>query len=249
MKLHWVDSGASTSGFEWVGGDTVDRTSGALLESMVGADNFKRIWWIEKALEAARHVARVKLPNGAATGFLVGKDILMTNNHVLENEQDARNAKIQFNYQMRADDMPAQIDEWLCDPEEMFKTDHSLDYTIVKIKKKDGKDAGEVWGSFGLQHAATVNEGQRVNIIQHPQGRFKEIAFRDNQVKAVKNTYIQYITDTERGSSGSPVLDDWFNVVALHSRSVRDPKCPYRWYRNQGHRIEAILDDIGRPIY
>ncbi len=248
MKLYWIDSGANVGGFKWTGGDTVDRANGALVESIIGDENFKRIWWLEKALAASKHIARVKLAGGSATGFLIGNDIFMTNNHVFEDEQDAKNSKLQFNYRMLGDGAQAPIDEWRCDPEEMFKTNPELDYSIVKVKKKSGKDAGEVWGHFDLRHNQTVYEGQRVNIIQHPRGRYMEIAFRDNQVKAVEDSYVQYITDTDYGSSGSPVLDDWFNVVALHNQRVRDPNYPSRWHRNQGFKVEAILEDAAELI-
>lgn len=248
MRPHWINSGADLGGFRWEGGDTVDRDTGLVIEAVIGDENFKNIWWLEKALQAAKHVARVKLSAGSATGFLIAEDILMTNNHVFEDEQDARNAKLQFNYRMLADGNRAEEDVWECDPDQMFRTNPALDYSIVKIKEKNGQNAGEVWGFFNLRHGARVIENQRVNIIQHPRGRFQEIAFRDNQVKAVGDTYIQYITDTDYGTSGSPVLDDWFNVVALHNQRVRDPNSPYRWYRNQGYQVDAILNDAGALI-
>lgn len=243
MKVHWVMSGMSSRGIDWAGGDTIDRTTGDLLEVLIDEPNFKNIWWLEKAIAAAKSVARVKLPGGSATGFLVGKDVFMTNNHVFENEHDAKAAKLEFNYRLLVDDNPATRDVWECDPEAMFKTNPDLDYTIVKVKKKNGTNAGDTWGALSLRHGASVRENQRVNIIQHPQGRFKEIAFRDNHIKAVTETYMQYITDTDYGSSGSPVFDDRFNVVALHNQRVPDPNNPHRWYRNQGFRVQAILND------
>lgn len=227
---------------------TVHRDTGMLVEAIIGEPNFKAIWWLERALTAARSVARVKLPGGSATGFLIGPDAFMTNNHVFESELDAKNAVLQFNYRLLADGTPAGRDEWKCDPDDMFKTNPDLDYSIVRVKKKDEKKAGEVWGDFNLRHGVTVAVNQRVNVIQHPQGRFQEIAFRDNQVKAVEEKYIQYLTDTDYGTSGSAVFDDYFNVVALHNQRVRDPNNPGRWHRNQGFRIGAIVADAGDLI-
>jgi len=247
MNPHWIDSGARPKGFEWTGGKTLDSNTGRLVEAVIGEPNFRNIWWLEEALKAAQSVARVRLPAGSATGFLVGPDIFMTNNHVFENEQDAKNARLQFNYRRLADDTPAVVDVWECDPDEMFKTNPELDYSIVKVKKKDEKNAGDIRGCFNLRHGVTISVNQRVNIIQHPRGMFQQIAFRDNQVKDVRDKYIQYITDTDYGTSGSPVLDDWFHVVALHNQRVRDPDTD-RWYRNQGYRVEAILDDVGNLI-
>ncbi len=248
MKWHWLMSGSSKSGFKWTGGETIDREFGVLVEAVIGEPNFKNIWWMEKALQASKAVARVKLPAGSATGFLIAPDILMTNNHVFENKEDAADATIQFNYRLIADGSPAPVDEWECNPDELFKTNPSLDYSIVRLKAKGDKKAGDTHGFFNLRHGVDAVANQRVNIIQHPGGRFQEIAFRDNLIKDVADTYIQYLTDTDYGSSGSPVLDDWFNVIALHNQRVRDPNDPYRWYRNQGFRVTAILSDAGNLI-
>lgn len=248
MDSMWVSSGFSPEGFDWEGGNTVDVSTGALFEALLGPPNYKSIWWLEKAIEASKKVCRIRMANGSATGFVISDDILITNNHVFGSKDDARTAQLQFDYRMLSNGTAAPVDEWECEPDAMFQTNPALDYTIVRVKKKNNKNVGEVRGKFNLRHGSTVSRNQRVNIIQHPQGRFQEIAFRDNQVKLITDHYIQYLTDTDYGSSGSPVLDDFFNVVALHNQRVPDPSNPYRWYRNQGYRIEAILQDAGGLI-
>jgi len=92
----------------------------------------------------------------------------MTNNHVFEDEEDARVAKLQFNYRLCADGTLAPVDVWECDPDEMFKTNPDLDYSIVNVKKKDGKNASDIWGHFDLRHSVILSKNRRVNIIQHP---------------------------------------------------------------------------------
>ena len=250
MKAHWIINNGPPGGFPWVGQSSVKAEADARWEAVIDDPNFKAIWWLRNAIEVSNSVARVKLPAGSATGFLITANILMTNNHVFENKTDAANAKLQFNYQLLADGSPAKVDEWTCDPDSLFKTSEDLDYSVVRVATKNGKEAGEVWGSLNLRHGATVSVGQRVNIVQHPQGRFKEIAFRDNQVMAANDDepFIQYLTDTDYGTSGSPVFDDWFNVVALHNQRVPDPQNPHRWYRNQGFRVDAILRDAASAI-
>jgi len=248
MNSMWVISGVSPTGFEWKGGNTINVSTGGLYEYVVGHPNFKNVWWLEKAIEASKRVCRIRMANGSATGFVISDDILITNNHVFGNKDDARSAKLQFDYRMHADGTASKVDEWKCDPDDMFKTNPSLDYSIVRVKKKNSKNVGSVRGKFDLRHGVSVSKNQRVNIIQHPQGRFQEIAFRDNQVKLVADKYIQYLTDTDYGSSGGPVCDDYFNVVALHNQRVADPSHPHRWYRNQGYLVEAILQDAGTLI-
>ncbi|MEW8462015.1 MAG: hypothetical protein AB2653_17045, partial [Candidatus Thiodiazotropha endolucinida] len=59
---------------------------------------------------------------------------------------------------------------------------------------------------------------------------------------------LHYFTDTRRGSSGSPVMDDAWQVVALHksARRVSDVKYQGRSsaFVNVGTRISAIVDHI-----
>ncbi|MEM6522446.1 MAG: serine protease [Bacteroidota bacterium] len=244
MNIQWINSGISRAGFDWQAGSIIDVNTGRPQEAVLGPENFKQIGWLERAIEASRKVARIKMRGGSATGFMISDDILITNNHVFESKGDTISAKIQFNYKMDISDNPVRPDVWECDGNSLFKTNPDLDYSIVKLKTKRGRPAGNVWGYFDVSNKVPVKEKQRVNIIQHPQGRFKEIAFRDNQVRAVSTTYVQYITDTDYGSSGSPVMDDWFDVVALHNQRVRDPQAPHQWYRNQGFLMSEIYNEI-----
>lgn len=243
MKTRWTELGASDEGFEWLGPDTNEIESGEVLEATIGEPNFRRIWWLEEAVLAANKVARVRMPNGVATGFLVGENLFMTNHHVFEDEGDAANAKLQFNYRVSRDDSPSKVDEWLCDPDKGWTTNPDLDYSIVAVKKKGTKSAGVVYGFLDISKDLGLEVKQRVNIIQHPKGRYQEIAFRDNQVMAVIDDVVQYLSDTDYGSSGSAVFDDFFNIVALHNQRVEDPKNPGRWYRNQGYLIDKIYEN------
>ena len=59
-----------------------------------------------------------------------------------------------------------------------------------------------------------------VNIIQHPGGQFKQIAVRNNLAASLKGNDLAYFTDTEGGSSGSPVCNDRWEVLALHKAST-----------------------------
>jgi V8-like Glu-specific endopeptidase len=143
------------------------------LERIIDDNNLLLINFLKLGVEKAKSVAYIQLPNGKATGFLVSKDLLLTNNHVFPEAETASQSKIIFNYE---DDMfgnPELIDEYLCNPEKFFWTNKSLDYSIVKVNK-NGTTPGNRWGHIPLLHQQIkLESGQSVNIIQHPKGRKK----------------------------------------------------------------------------
>lgn len=100
--------------------------------------------------------------------------------------------------------------------------------------------AGDTWGHLQLHTSAVYSEGQRVNIIQHPQGRRKEITLQDNTVSEVLSTRLRYISDTDFGSSGSPVFNNSWQLICLHhARTNAGGEA-----RNQGIRIDSIIQDL-----
>ena len=87
-----------------------------------------------------------------------------------------------------------------------------------------------------------------VNIIQHPYGGPKKVALRNNLVYDSNFPKLRYFTDTDHGSSGSPVFNDAWEVVALHRASsfvynVNFQGRPAGWV-NEGTHILAILEHI-----
>jgi len=94
-------------------------------------------------------------------------------------------------------------------------------------------------------HVAT---NETVTIIQHPRGRPKEIALRDNRVVRADSVVVQYSCDTEPGSSGSPVFNNQWKPVAIHHASVltdspegrRMAANPRGRYLNEGIRLSAV---------
>ena len=69
--------------------------------------------------------------------------------------------------------------------------------------------------------------------------RRKEIALHDNNVTYVYDRVIRYNTDTEGGSSGSPVFNDQWQLCALHHAGWKNADGSAT---NEGIRISAICD-------
>jgi Trypsin-like peptidase domain len=95
---------------------------------------------------------------------------------------------------------------------------------------------------------ASVQTGDHVNIIQHPGGGLKQISLFANVVVFVGGGRVQYLTDTLPGSSGSPVLNANWNVVALHHSGgwLIEPNTGSKttYYRNEGIMIDRIIDGL-----
>lgn len=221
-------------------------TGPAQLERIIGTESaLVPISFLEIGLIKARSVAKVRRDDGSSgSGFLTEDGLLITNHHVLPDESTASGSVAMFNYQQNADGLSAEVDERRFLPEDYFRTSESDDWSAVRA----AGNPNEVWGGLKLS-AADVKVGDRVNIIQHPSGLPKQISFYSNVVVFVGGDRLQYLTDTEPGSSGSPVFDRSWNVVALHHSGgwISEPggTDPNRQsYRNEGILIDAVISGL-----
>lgn len=219
----------------------------AQLERIIGTDStLVPISYLEVGLVRARSVAKVRLADGSAgTGFLTANGLLLTNNHVLPDAATAGSAVAMFNYQQTADGLSAPVDERRLLPDDFFKTSEADDWSAVRVEG----NPNDAWGTVPLA-SPEVRSGDHVNIIQHPSGLPKQISFYANVVVFVGGNRVQYLTDTEPGSSGSPVFDRQWNLVALHHSGgwISEPgdTNPNRhFYRNEGIHIDAIISGLG----
>lgn len=242
-----------------------------LLERVMDSDDLLNINYLVLALAAARGVGRVRIrkPNGravgAGTGFLVSPGLLLTNNHVLSAESSALASLVDFGYEDGSDGQPLEPATFALEPARFFITDPVLDFTIVAVAARS--QAGDELARFGwcqlIETQGKVLKGEMVNIIQHPNGNRKRIALRQNEVVDLLDLFIHYRTDTSPGSSGAPVFNDQWEVVALHHSGVpekdqkgrilaRDGKLwtpdlgddQIKWRANEGARVSQIVGAI-----
>ncbi len=103
--------------------------------------------------------------------------------------------------------------------------------------------AGSKWGLNPLRDTIAYAPGQRLNVIQHPRGRRKEVALQSNTVTDIFTNHVRYSTDTEPGSSGSPVLNNSWDLVALH-HAAGSQDGTGDWLDNQGVRVDKIVADL-----
>jgi S1-C subfamily serine protease len=205
------------------------------------------ISFLERGLQRAKAVARLDLGvRGMGSSFLIGGDLLLTNNHVLKDEAQARTAKAQFNYQQTESGLAAPFDEYELDPDSLFKTSVVDDWTVVKVKAKEGKVPGDKWEPLTIGEQDPKIDDFTI-IVQHPSGGPKQIALNNSVIAYIDSAkrVVQYLTDTEPGSSGSPVFNTQWNVIALHHSGGwlrepgQDPK--QKFYRNEGIHINTVV--------
>ena len=230
-------------------------TSNDNLEKIQGPDNnLVPISWIHKCIEASKSVCQVKRDDGKhGTGWLLEDGWMMTNAHVIPNKDWINRCEIVFNYEEGLNGSNPKTSTYKLDTEgALFSSLSKLDYAYIKVV-----DEGEVplsnWRHLEVDTFSAPQKGQPVAIIQHPKGEKKQIALTHNQIINVDGHKIFYLTDTERGSSGSPALNlDW-KVIALHHAGktedqdggmVIDSSTGEKQGANEGILIKDIMADI-----
>lgn len=214
-------------------------------EQLIGTNNLKPIAHLIWAYQTSAAVALVVVPGrGTATGFLIGANVMITNNHVLRNDGEAAIAKLRFNYQYDRAGRLETSEYFDLAPDLAFHTNEELDYTIVGISGSPGHR----YGVIPVSGNVFIEVGHSVSIIQHPLGQPKQIAMVDNEVQYADAKILQYLTDTLPGSSGSPIFNSDFELVGLHHSGgwVPDPSDNSTHFRNEGTFIGAIVDDLAR---
>ena len=126
-----------------------------------------------------------------------------------------------------------------------------------------------VWTSFSagttiLKLKSTSDERQRSDplrigrptsvacILGYPGGRDLEFSLSDTQILDRDDRVLHYRTPTEPGSSGSPVFNDLWEVIAIHHAGGNEmPRLHGRigtYAANEGIQIEFIRNTIAQAL-
>jgi endonuclease G len=229
--------------------------AGAVLERIINTPDFVDVRYLEAGTRAAHAVGRVDIRDhagrvvGFGTGSLVTSGLLLTNHHVLPDAETAAASEIEFNFEDGIDGQPLQPRRFPLDPTAFFLADQGLDFALVAV----GASPQELM-PFGFNPAISAEgkaiAGDFVTIVQHPEGQKKQVALRDNRIVDVFDEFLHYEADTQPGSSGSPVFNDQWELVALHHASVPAPEHPELGkFVNEGIRVSRLLAFISAQNY
>ena len=232
-------------------------------EAIIGDTNdLQAVSYLVEGAERRRAVGYVEM-NGptsstAGSGFLISSRLFLTNCHVIPNTNAARATQVTFDREATVSGVPSPTTVFLLDPDSfaLFSTERELDYALLAIGRINSGTANiKELGYCPLSDTPDRHRlGMNVNIIQHPRGLPKMIAIRNNYLTARTDRTLLYDTDTDPGSSGSPVFNDGWDVVALHhwgepfleTADEGGKKLPVNV--NEGVRISAIYRDLQQKL-
>ena len=164
----------------------------------------------------SKRVADLSLPaiDSRCTAFLIGEDILMTNQHCITTAAAAVGAKADFGHETGGSGGSLSF---ACD--EFIGNNEEFDFALLRCKGKPGKALGVV--TLSSQNLQT---GDKIYLVQQNCDYYLDRAC-DWSKKYARGTIkgknsdgdYKHDADTLGGSSGSPVFSETSNlVVALH---------------------------------
>ncbi len=193
------------------------------LEKVFGTTGTRSCNWWLRGLERARTVAKI-CPQGETDGFGTGflmkaellglpndgdnDQVLVTNAHVVNHQPgDAlhpEDVHVLFELLDGENGKPFEV-------KELLYSSRTLDVSLLRLDRRVGDvEPGEWTDRLPAPYKS------RVYVIGHPGGRGLAFSIQDNRLIAKKLPLVHYRAPTEPGSSGSPVFNERWKLIAVH---------------------------------
>jgi len=226
------------------------------LERVFGYERFKTLTWYRTGLSRCRAVGQVETVNqdGIGTGFVVSGNslhaalpdrVFVTNSHVVPEGLPCPEAVVHFRGLDIADADPGSrvVRLWWQDP----SRSPGLDATILELDSIP--EHIEPIPLATRLPSLDASVPQRAYVIGHPRGLNQpQFSLQDNLLLDYDTIHVHYRSPTEPGSSGSPVFDnDWALIALHHAGAIDTPRLNQRggsYAANEGIRLSAIIDAL-----
>lgn len=214
-------------------------------------DRSRSLRWLERASKCAQAICRIDCGIASGTGFLVGPNPVLTNEHVVRGARPHR-IHVHFTEHRHAGSVvQREVDEIL------FKEKHDqarwkgLDIALLRLRKPVPK-GDRIYLPLHPVEDNELRPGRRAYIIGHPRNREIEVSLHGSEIVSFNDEVLQYETATESGSSGSPVFDTRWNVIGIHclgAEQLPDAANPRKKRAaNQGTRVDALMGPLRRYL-
>lgn len=238
------------------------------LERVFGSDSFVTTRWLHLLFGRLRAIGSVSTRSGrgVGTGFVLRGPALapeldddwyfVTNCHVVTDDEavierapphhkPCRPGEVRITFELLFEEEPREyaVEEvvWSSPPEE-------CDVSILRLDAPFYEDQVEPYPVN--PHLADPETRPRLYIAGHPGGGSLQVSMHDNHLLEFNDSHLQYRTPTNPGSSGSPVFNDEWDLVAVHHAGspemerLDDSGDVHE--ANQGVRLSAIVEALGR---
>lgn len=199
------------------------------IDRLVGATDQLNVSYLERGMIAADAVARIEVRDGesatigSATGFMISPRLVLTNHHVLPTADDAAQSWLHFRHEFDALGRVVEPCLFALDASAFFWTDPELDVTVVAVAPQT-PDRRQQVARFGWLRLSSSEDlvlpGEWLTTIHHPGGAPKQLALRQNLLIERRPCELWYATETAAASSGAPLFNDSWQVVAIHRAGV-----------------------------
>ena len=148
------------------------------------------------------------------TAFQFGPGLLLTNWHVLHRRSDGAPATVvtaEFCFEDDGHGGILAAAAVQCDVRTIV-ADEPDDWAVIRTEHA----RTDAWPIVRLSEHEAPTKASSAFVIQHPRGERKRVGIIRNQVSFFDDRVVHYLTDTQVGSSGSPVFNGQGRLIALH---------------------------------
>ena len=162
-------------------------------------------------------LGRFSKSNAIGTGFLVAPSLVLTCKHVIPTEDVAGCVAVQFSEGARKVEY-----EFARSAAVHSSPIDKNNFSVLRLRDRQGEPAGARFNHYYLGLSAKhrnslLFEDLQANIIHFPRYSDGQVYdLRGTTLRAQSGAYIAYDGSTDEGSSGAPLFNDYWWLIAMH---------------------------------